>query len=73
MNGAMASQLVIIILSFYFIVRALSKMPKPIAYTVYGFIAVSTIAIFIMGFYYPETLQQWVDTVEGWQESLRGY
>lgn len=71
MSMAITSQVIIILLSLYFIVRALRKMPKAISYSVYGFMLVTTATIFFMGFYYPETLQQFNDTLLGWQEKLR--
>lgn len=71
MNGLIVSQSFIIILSLYFIVRVASRLPKAIAYSIYGFIGTSTGLIFFMGFYYPETLVVFVDTVEGWQKALK--
>lgn len=69
MNILIGSQVIIILLSLYFIVRTLRKMPKKISYVMYGFLVTATITIFFMSFYYPETLTEWVDTLKGWQQN----
>lgn len=71
MNSLIISQAIIIALSLYFIVRVASRLPKVIAYSIYGFIATSTAIIFFLGFYHPETLIAVVNTVEGWQKVLK--
>ncbi|MFD1030799.1 hypothetical protein [Metaplanococcus flavidus] len=71
MDALVVSQVIIIILSLYLIVKVANKLPKPIAYSIYAFMLTATALIFFMNFYYPETLVEWVDTVEGWQEILK--
>lgn len=72
MSITIASQLIIILLSLYFIFRALRKMPKPIMITVWSIIGILTVAIFIAGFYYPEKLMQINESVEGFKDRIQG-
>lgn len=71
MEGLVALQVIILLLSLYFIVKVANTLPKPIAYTIYGFMLTSTVLILFTGYYYPETLNVWVNTLKGWQDVLK--
>lgn len=72
MNVMIASQLTIILLSFYFIFRALMKMPKPVMITMWSIIGVLIIAIIITGVYFPENLLSLQEKLEGFKNTIQG-
>ena len=73
MDSFLITQIILLLLSLYYILKILRKMPKAINIAVWSFLGVATIVIVLMGFYYPENLQEWNDNIKEFNSSLKGY